>query len=410
MIINEGISAGSAFSGTIIGGSGDNLNYQATTTSGFRIRLLTGSAGAPDATLDTPLKLNRTISMTAASITADGAEQVTGMESIITGTAANQVQTIGVMGAATNQGTTLHSPISPDATGGYFVGGTTGTGAVGNGIGIFANGQALSAASLASGAQINVSNSTGSNNTVNATGFSTTVGVWLTTNGTNTAGAGIQLGNGFGRQFDVGLHFNGQVNGGLTGPTATNDIRSDSHAATAILLNGTYGTAAIAVAATAGAVLIGGTTVTSSPALLEVQGGAANANPLLFVGSTTNHFSYRIKVGNTTGSVGLFVTAGAGQVLTGTADGDTGLVVPSGTFHIGGTTSTIKVNSSNQLGFYNVTAIAQPSAAGSATGYTAGATAATFHSDDTYTGNTGSTGYTINGIVAALKNLGLIHT
>lgn len=60
------------------------------------------------------------------------------------------------------------------------------------------------------------------------------------------------------------------------------------------------------------------------------------------------------------------------------------------------------------LGFFSKTAIAQPSAVGAALGYAAGATVATFHSDDTYTGNVGATAYTINGIVAALKNLGLI--
>ena len=47
---------------------------------------------------------------------------------------------------------------------------------------------------------------------------------------------------------------------------------------------------------------------------------------------------------------------------------------------------------------------------GSATGFTAGSTAATFHSDDKYTGGTGTTGYTINGLVAALKNLGLLES
>lgn len=60
------------------------------------------------------------------------------------------------------------------------------------------------------------------------------------------------------------------------------------------------------------------------------------------------------------------------------------------------------------LSFYGGAPIAKPSAVGAATGYTAGTTAATFHSDDTYTGNVGTTAYTLNGIVAALKNLGLI--
>lgn len=46
---------------------------------------------------------------------------------------------------------------------------------------------------------------------------------------------------------------------------------------------------------------------------------------------------------------------------------------------------------------------------GSATGYTAGSTAATFHSDDTYTGGVGTTGYTINGLVARMKTLGLLE-
>lgn len=61
---------------------------------------------------------------------------------------------------------------------------------------------------------------------------------------------------------------------------------------------------------------------------------------------------------------------------------------------------------SSRIGAYGATPVVQPSAVGTATGYTAGGTAATFHSDDTYTGNVGTTGYTINGIVAALKTIG----
>lgn len=48
------------------------------------------------------------------------------------------------------------------------------------------------------------------------------------------------------------------------------------------------------------------------------------------------------------------------------------------------------------------------SSAGTATGYSAGTTAVTFHSDDKYTGNIGANGYTINGIVAALKTVGIL--
>jgi hypothetical protein len=80
-----------------------------------------------------------------------------------------------------------------------------------------------------------------------------------------------------------------------------------------------------------------------------------------------------------------------------------------GNIGLGSTTGTkIGTASTQKLGFYGATAIVRPSAVGAATGYAAGTTAVTFHSDDTYTGNVGATAYTLNGIVAALKNLGLI--
>ena len=76
---------------------------------------------------------------------------------------------------------------------------------------------------------------------------------------------------------------------------------------------------------------------------------------------------------------------------------------------LGTTTGTIIGTATTQkLSFYNSTPVIQPSAVGTATGYTAGTTAATFHEDDTYTGNVGTTAYTLNGVVAALTTLGLI--
>jgi hypothetical protein len=73
-----------------------------------------------------------------------------------------------------------------------------------------------------------------------------------------------------------------------------------------------------------------------------------------------------------------------------------------------GTGTRIGTSTSQKLGFYNKTPVVQPNAVGSSSGYSEGSMSATFNSDDKYTGNVGSTAYTINGIVAALKNLGLI--
>lgn len=88
----------------------------------------------------------------------------------------------------------------------------------------------------------------------------------------------------------------------------------------------------------------------------------------------------------------------------------TSLTLAEGANLILGTSTGSKIGTATtqKLGFFNAAPIVRPSAVGTATGFAAGTTAVTFHSDDTYTGNVGSTAYTLNGIVAALKNLGLI--
>lgn len=64
-------------------------------------------------------------------------------------------------------------------------------------------------------------------------------------------------------------------------------------------------------------------------------------------------------------------------------------------------------DANDKQGFYGATAIVQPSSAGEATGFTAGAGTAA-KDDSTFTGNVGSTAYTVGDIVKHLKNLGLI--
>jgi hypothetical protein len=72
-----------------------------------------------------------------------------------------------------------------------------------------------------------------------------------------------------------------------------------------------------------------------------------------------------------------------------------------------GTGTKIGTGSSQKLSFWNATPIAQPSSTGESTGFTAGAGTTVTHLS-TFTGNVGSTAYTISDIVKHLKNEGLI--
>ena len=79
------------------------------------------------------------------------------------------------------------------------------------------------------------------------------------------------------------------------------------------------------------------------------------------------------------------------------------------TANIGGDTNGVKlgIKTTETLGFYGSAGITQYTAAAVTTGFTAGS-GTTATSASTYTGNIGSTAYTVGDIVAVLKSLGLI--
>ena len=62
---------------------------------------------------------------------------------------------------------------------------------------------------------------------------------------------------------------------------------------------------------------------------------------------------------------------------------------------------------SNLIGFYGATPVVQPVANAVTAGFTA-STGTTVVSGSTFTGNVGSSAYTVGDIVAALKSLGVI--
>lgn len=106
--------------------------------------------------------------------------------------------------------------------------------------------------------------------------------------------------------------------------------------------------------------------------------GVDTASPVLTVATPSGHADNAFEVQDSTGTVKAAFNA-AGGVETG----------------------------SGNHGFFGVTPVAQPSTTGTTTGFTAGS-GTSANDDSTYTGNTGSTAYTVGDIVLALKNLGLI--
>jgi len=64
-------------------------------------------------------------------------------------------------------------------------------------------------------------------------------------------------------------------------------------------------------------------------------------------------------------------------------------------------------SASEKVGFYGESPVAQPSSTGTTAGFTAGSGTGA-NDDSTFTGDVGTTAYTIGDIVAHLKTLGLI--
>ena len=73
-----------------------------------------------------------------------------------------------------------------------------------------------------------------------------------------------------------------------------------------------------------------------------------------------------------------------------------------------GTGTKIGTATGQRLSLWNVTPVIQPSSTGEATGFTAGAGGTAVKDVSTFTGNSGSTAYTLGDIVKHLKAVGIL--
>ena len=131
-----------------------------------------------------------------------------------------------------------------------------------------------------------------------------------------------------------------------------------------------------------------------------VSAAASSGVAIVVLSSTTNEQlkidakgSGKITLGTTsTGNIELKrnTDISAKNIIT---DTSTGTIIATGT--------------TQKLGFFNASPVAQQSTTGTVAGFTAGASTAVLR-DSTFTGNSGSTAYTIGDVVLALKNLGFL--
>lgn len=326
-----------------------------------------GTAASPVTTAGPTVKMSRTEDMDAATANGNAVDdEATATLSVYhKALAGSEMQSCAIRASAENLGT---SAAGDDAFALSAHGRITGSG-TGIGSGAYIEGRRDTATAMVNGMEVTSWNYTADDPTYSTSAISETCGIWVASRGLTGAdnAAGIQLGAVSGSQWKVGLGF-------VAGSLVTNAIRDDSDATTSVLIKGTHSTAALAVGAGAGKVIVGAEAQMVASALLEVAGPASATDPLVQFGSSANANGYSVRLRNSTASSIWFVAGGANDFVTGSAAGDGGFSLTSGRkFIVGqgsgaGIITAFNNAGTNQLGFFSATTIAKPSGWGAPTG------------------------------------------
>lgn len=337
-------------------GDGDLVGFYAPAIAGQEGDIRAGSAAAPVTTVGPILKVSRIGAVTKAAVESfagvgnHGPDILGAIMGLSHGTAAEEVQGVGVVGMA-DTASTAGLAGWHDALGVHGAGRALAGAAGSVGIGGFFLGRRDDSNGAATGIEGNSANYAGVAGVLAAAGPSDTKAVWLTASGNADSAAGIQFGNPSGFQFKAGIHFNAQVAGGKTGPIRTDgySIRDESNSDTVLsIANGTHNYA-LSVDQTGGRVGVGENPGTGNRVLIRASADAQT--PLI------------VKAFSAGQSAGLFIaqdssgnpvfTLGAGGALT-LKDG--GNVIP-------GTVTGTKIGTATtqKIAFWNATPIVQPS-------------------------------------------------
>lgn len=279
----------SAWSDDVDIGAGDDVRLYSIASNrvgGQRLTISKGTSASPDTSPRPLVKINRYADVPDAEFGVSGTDGGEDLAALVVANefpASSTNQPVAVLGIAKHSGTAGGSGSRwPDATGGYFRGWTTGAGAVGRGIGLFAQGYSNSTLGRADAAQLVSSNGSGSPHSVHTTGISGSTGAWICAAGSRS-GAGVQVGNGFGAQFDVGFHVNGQTSASPTATVQTASVANPTVITTTaahgledgdqVVITGSNSTPSIDGTYTA---TVTGTTTFTIPVNVTVQGTAGS--------------------------------------------------------------------------------------------------------------------------------------
>lgn len=234
---------------------GENVQRFGTDNAGLRYNIYHGSAASPWTGEQSTFKVS--VVQERAGETINSGADFANYSAILgaaKGTASTTAQPVGVAGIAINTATATYGTANTDACGMIAYGIQQGSG-TGYGIGIHCVGARTTDTGMCYSAEFQTRNATTTDGVLSTTGLSTVAGQWIVLND-RSGGSGIDFGNPFGFKWHVGIHFKS----GSTGPINTStgaSIRDDGQGAYSYLINGTHTSAAIAIDANAGQLLVG---------------------------------------------------------------------------------------------------------------------------------------------------------